>query len=205
MSHTTHDTLDPHEMLSLDEAHGEHPHITPYWTMLWVFVILLILTALTVWTSRLPMTETMHIVMALTIAVVKALLVGGFFMHLVYDKAMNTIVVAATLFAVVLFIGLSVIDIRSRHLIERAESGEIRPGGTLQNYAGDGGVKFPLTGNEVQKVDMSIPELARKNAEAAGVTGHSGGSEHSQGEKPAAEPKPAGEHQTAPAGEPKPH
>ncbi|MBN8643793.1 MAG: hypothetical protein J0L61_00945, partial [Planctomycetes bacterium] len=70
MAHA-HDTLDPHEKLSQDEAHDEHHHVTPFWTMFWVFAILLVLTALTVWTSRLPMSEAAHIIMAIVIAVVK--------------------------------------------------------------------------------------------------------------------------------------
>jgi caa(3)-type oxidase subunit IV len=184
---TAHDTFDAHETLSQDEAHAEHHHVTPFWTMFWVFAILLFLTALTVWTSRLPMSETAHIVMALTIAVVKSALVFGFFMHLLYDRAMNTIVVLATLFGVFLFLGLSIIDIKSRGMIEKMESGEIRTGGSLQNYAGE--IKLP-TGREVSKADMSITELAKQNAKAAG-TDHAGerGTAEPAGEKPA-EPKP---------------
>lgn len=185
MAHGKHDTLDPHETLSLDEAHSEHHHVTPFWTMSWVFVVLLVLTALTVWTSRLPMSETAHIVMALVIAVVKSALVFGFFMHLLYDRAMNTIVVAATLFAVLLFIGLSVIDIKSRHLIEKIEAGEIRKGGSLQNYAGD--IKFPLTGRTVEKADKSITELAKENAKAAG---HADDGHGTDAHGTPAEPKP---------------
>lgn len=191
MSNTKHDTLDPHETLSLDEAHSEHHHVTPFWTMFWVFMILLALTALTVWSSRLPMSETAHIVMALTIAIVKSLLVAAYFMHLLYDKAMNTIVVVATLFGVVLFIGLSVIDIKHRDMVDRVEAGEIRTGGTLQNYAGD--IKFPLTGREVAKADKSITELARENAKAAGHDDHAA-DDHGQapdaGHGAPADPKP---------------
>lgn len=191
MAHA-HDTLDAHETLSQDEAHNEHHHVTSFWTMFWVFVVLLVLTALTVWTSRLPMSETAHIVMAIVIAVVKSALVFGFFMHLLYDRAMNTIVVIATLFAVFLFLGLSIIDIRSRGLIEKSEMGEIRTGGSLQNYAGE--IKL-LTGREVPKADMSITEMAKQNAKAAGHDAGHEGAEHKDGEAPA-----------APAAEPaKPH
>ncbi len=188
MAHA-HDTLDAHETLSQDEAHNEHHHVTSFWTMFWVFVLLLVLTALTVWTSRLPMSETAHIVMAIVIAVVKSALVFGFFMHLLYDRAMNTIVVIATLFAVFLFLGLSVIDIRNRHLIEKMEAGEIRTGGSLQNYAGE--LTLP-TGREVTKADMSITELAKQNAKAAGTpTDPAHATEANDGAKPAAEaPKP---------------
>ena len=180
MAHA-HDTFDAHETLSQSEAHAEHHHVTPFWSMLWVFAILLVLTALTVWTSRIPMSETTHIVMAIVIAVVKSALVFGFFMHLLYDRAMNTVVVIASLFGVFLFLGLTVIDLKSRGLIEKSEDGEIRPGGSLQNYAGE--LKL-LTGREVTKADMSITELAKQNAKAAGT-------EDAHGEDAGhAEPKP---------------
>ncbi|MFM9956502.1 MAG: cytochrome C oxidase subunit IV family protein [Phycisphaerales bacterium] len=182
-----HDTFDAHETLSQDEAHSEHHHVTPFWTMFWVFAVLLFLTALTVWTSRIPMSETAHIIMAIVIAVVKSALVFGFFMHLLYDRAMNTVVVIATLFGVVLFIGLTVIDIKSRGLIEKMEAGEVRKGGTLQNYAGS--LTFPLTGNEVQKADKSITELAKENAAAAAATKPGADAGHGTEAKPA-DPKP---------------
>lgn len=185
MAHA-HDTFDAHETLSQDEAHSEHHHITPFWSMFWVFAILLVLTALTVWTSRLPMSETAHIVMAIVIAVIKSALVFAFFMHLLYDRAMNTVVVIASLFAVFLFIGLTVIDLNSRALIEKSERGEIRTGGSLQNYAGE--LKL-LTGREVTKADMSITELAKQNAKAAGHDNAHEGEAHGE-DAGHAEPKP---------------
>lgn len=144
------DRIDPHEFLASDEAHGapheHHVHVTPFWTMFWVFIILLALTALTVWSSnihdfwigntRIVLGSTPHIIMAMSIAVVKALLVGGFFMHLLYDKKVNTIVMGATIFAVALFIGLSLMDVSTRGVVGRTEVGEIYSGGNVSKYKG---------------------------------------------------------------------
>ena len=102
---------DPHETLSTDEYKHFHVHVTPFWPMFWVFAILLFLTALTVWSSNvhgiqvgntwIAFSGLVHILIAMGIAVVKATLVGAYFMHLKYDKPMNTVVVSATIFGVV--------------------------------------------------------------------------------------------------------
>jgi cytochrome c oxidase subunit 4 len=51
-----------------------------------VFIALAALTALTVFASYLDVSRTMHIVIAMFIAVVKGSLVGMFFMHLISEK-----------------------------------------------------------------------------------------------------------------------
>lgn len=53
-----------------------------------VFVILLVLTALTVVASRLDLGHSGNIVVALLIAVVKGSLVGAYFMHLISEKTL---------------------------------------------------------------------------------------------------------------------
>lgn len=131
------------QLHSTGDAHdGDHPHVTPFWTMFWVFVVLLVLTALTVWSSNLhyfyignteiKIGATAHILLALAIATVKAILVGAYFMHLLYDKAVNTIVVASTLFATTLFIGLTLLDFNTRGVTEPEERSEIVAGGLSQ-------------------------------------------------------------------------
>jgi cytochrome c oxidase subunit IV len=145
MSHE-HDTIDPHEYLASDEMHGSehehHVHVTPFWTMFSVFLVLMFLTALTVWTANiyeiqigntvLQVGGTAHIIIALTIAAVKGLLVAAYFMHLAYDKPVNTIVAGSTIFGVVLFIGLTTMDLSVREITDPEEEGEIVAGGTNQ-------------------------------------------------------------------------
>jgi len=141
-------TIDPKEYLASDELpgaeHEHHVHVTPVGTMVWVFVILLVLTALTVWSSNLHgfqfgntyigIGATAHVVIAMTIAVVKALLVAAYFMHLLYDKKVNSIVVVSTVFALSLFLGLTLMDMDTRDVVSKDEVGEIYPGGNVSLY-----------------------------------------------------------------------
>lgn len=139
MSHPHHATIDPVETLSETEAHEHHEHVTPYWPMFWVFMVLLALTALTVWTSNIKVipfgnspiefSATLHIIMALIIAIVKAMLVAAYFMHLKYDKPMNTVVVGATIFAVILFLGLTLADLDARSINDSVDMQKIVQGG----------------------------------------------------------------------------
>lgn len=165
--------FDPHETLSTDEYKHFHVHVTPFWPMFWVFAILLVLTALTVWTSNIHGIQVgntwiafsgfVHIMIAMGIAVVKALLVAAYFMHLKYDKPMNTVVVGTTIFGVVLFIGLTMLDIKFRGLDDPIQAGEIHKGGSFKLYAGsstDG--DSPLS----SKPDVNAATFARQAAEA---------------------------------------
>ncbi len=163
------DSIDPSETLSLHEAHEDHHHESPFWTMLWVFVILVVLTFLTVWTSRMheivignttiEFGTTLHILVALTIAVVKAAMVGAYFMHLKYDKPMHTVVMGATIFALVLFIGLTLGDLDARRFAGMKD----------QQYIVNGGdVHFDKDGNRVK--GKGIVETARENAHAEGAS-----------------------------------
>lgn len=196
-----HDTLDPHETLSQTEAHEHHVHVTPFWPMLWVFVVLLVLTALTVWSSRIHdfwignthivLGPTEHILMALAIAVVKGLLVAAYFMHLRYDNPMNSAIAGATIFAVILFLGFTLADMGARNIVDAGGHQKIIAGGT-SHLKPDG--TFDKT--------MGVVAAAQANAKAAaGVHGEAAGHEGEAAPAPAegAEHKPAGGEQK-PAG-----
>ncbi|MBL8747348.1 MAG: cytochrome C oxidase subunit IV family protein [Phycisphaerae bacterium] len=175
-----HDTVDPHETLSRDEAHSAHVHVTPFWPMFWVFAILLALTALTVWSSNvhgfwignteIVLGGTVHILIAMSIAIIKALLVAMYFMHLKYDQPMNTVVAGATVFAVIMFIGLTLADSATRGIMDPMEHAKVVEGGTAHRAA-DG---TWVTGK-------GQVEAARENAHA--VSTNPG---HTPAEKPAA-------------------
>jgi len=64
--------------------HGPH-HVTPASTFLNVLIALLILTAITVGTSRIDFGSA-NMLIAMFIASIKAFLVAGFFMHLLSEK-----------------------------------------------------------------------------------------------------------------------
>ena len=75
-----------------------------------VFVALLIATLLTVLAAELPVTMAWHTAIALSIAAVKALLVAGFFMHLVKEKKPIYLILG---FTAVFFAGLLLLSIFS--------------------------------------------------------------------------------------------
>jgi len=63
-----------------------------------IFGMLGILTILTVTVSRLDVSHTMHLVLALTIAVVKGSLVAAYFMHLLSERKLIFAVLGLTVF-----------------------------------------------------------------------------------------------------------
>lgn len=100
------------------EAHGHtaghghgsgFSHPMPIWMLLSVFFALLALTVLTVYQSTLDIGD-MEIWLSLTIATVKAGLVIAFFMHLLWDKPLNAIIILSSLVFVALFLGFTMMD-----------------------------------------------------------------------------------------------
>ena len=87
------------------------PHVAPLWLMYGVFAALLVLTGATVaartWMNLGP---TLNIVVALGLAVAKAILVALFFMHLWWDSKLNQIVFVISLLLLTLFIGITILD-----------------------------------------------------------------------------------------------
>ncbi len=94
-----------------DDANG-HPdvgHVVPLWFLAAVLVALLFLTVVTVAVTYVDLGD-FNIVLALAIAVVKAALVGAFFMHLFWDRPFNGIVLLVSLAMAALFIALALLD-----------------------------------------------------------------------------------------------
>jgi cytochrome c oxidase subunit 4 len=93
---------------------GEHkPHVLPLRIYLGVGAILLALTGVTIAVSFVPLGP-FNIVVALTIAVIKALLVAFVFMHLYYDNKLYFMLLASTVLFLMIFIGFTMIDTMER-------------------------------------------------------------------------------------------
>ena len=94
----------------VEEAHHDDtPHAVPLSLLAAVLLALLFLTFITVavtWVDLGPA----NIWIALAIAVVKAALVGAFFMHLYWDAPFNGFVLLASFAFVSIFIGLALVD-----------------------------------------------------------------------------------------------
>lgn len=79
------------------------------WGLLGVWAALLGLTALTVAASQINL-GAMNVWIALGIATLKAVLVLLFFMHMLYERPINFIVLCTALIFVGLFIGMVLLD-----------------------------------------------------------------------------------------------
>ncbi len=91
------------------EHHDESPHLIPYRVYFVVWIVLLVLTALTVSVSMIDL-RNVTVLAALLIASGKALLVLLYFMHIRYEKYIYVVMICAALFTYVAFIGLTFTD-----------------------------------------------------------------------------------------------
>lgn len=102
-----------------------HPHVLPMAMYYGVGAALFVLTAVTVWTAKympemifeftkMQLTPTLSIVIALTIAFFKASLVCMFFMHLKYDAPLNRATFISGLFFLSLFFLFTLADTLTR-------------------------------------------------------------------------------------------
>jgi len=88
-------------------------HVVPYQTLVRVWLLLLLLTAILVFTSRVYH-ELLSVWAMLTLTPLKAGLVFFYFMHLKYEKPFLKVMVLVTLAVLILFIGLTFLDVSLR-------------------------------------------------------------------------------------------
>ncbi len=92
---------------------AENNHSIPYGTLVRVWLVLLFLTAVLVFTSTIYH-QALSVWAMLTLTPLKAGLVFYFFMHLKYERPLLKGLVLVTIAALILFIGLTFLDIFSR-------------------------------------------------------------------------------------------
>lgn len=92
----------------MHEEHHEH-HILPYSLLVKVWAALLVLTGITVWVAGIDF-GFLNVVVALTIATTKALLVVLIFMHLRYENRAFHIMVLTAFVILAIFIGFTFFD-----------------------------------------------------------------------------------------------
>ena len=88
-------------------------HVIPASIYVGIWAILMFLTALTVFVSFIELHD-WNIILALTIATIKATLVVLFFMHLFYSSKLTKVTVIAALFFLFLLLSLSMTDYLTR-------------------------------------------------------------------------------------------
>jgi cytochrome c oxidase subunit 4 len=101
-------------MSSHDHEHGAVGHIVPIKLLVITCIALLVLTAITVWVSKLDFEELrmgeMNILVAMGVATVKCVIVALIFMHLRWDRSFVGFVFLGSILFVGLFIGLALLD-----------------------------------------------------------------------------------------------
>jgi len=124
-----------------DHHDGHEHHVSSMALLLGVFIILLIMTALTVYTAKyVDLGETGNFILALAIASFKASLVCAFFMHLLHDSKFNSVVLLYCILTLSLFILFTKIDLDSRGAIDPIRDGSIQqPGMVAEHYDPDHG------------------------------------------------------------------
>jgi cytochrome c oxidase subunit 4 len=91
-------------------------HIVPKKLYYSIFIALMVLTGITVWVATIDL-KAWNAIVALTIAVIKALLVVLYFMHVRYSSKLTWAFVGAGFFWLVILIALTLSDYFSRSWI----------------------------------------------------------------------------------------
>jgi len=128
--HESNPYLPPTRTVSHAEHHAGdvHPHVAPWPILVGTLAILLVLTALTVYTAQEVDIGTMgNIVLALVIATIKSAFVVGFFMHLHWDNKFNAVVLLFTLLAAATFLVFTIIDLGSRTVVDPTRGVYVEP------------------------------------------------------------------------------
>jgi cytochrome c oxidase subunit 4 len=99
-------TTDAHEA-------GAH-HVLPMKIYYGVFAALMVLTVITVGVSYIGLPEPFSILAAMAVAIVKAALVAGFFMHLRYDDRFLSVVFFGSVVFLALMFMFTIIDLDTR-------------------------------------------------------------------------------------------
>jgi caa(3)-type oxidase subunit IV len=136
----TFDELDPH---GYEKGHGhDHGHVIvgPF-TLRVVLAALLFCTVLTVFLAQAELWAEgyFHITIpwwvnvtgAMSIAVIKGLLVMGFFMQLKYDNPINTVLMCFCFAALAIFLGFTGMDLFNRGAVDPQKQHQVIAGGDL--------------------------------------------------------------------------
>ena len=156
---TTPHASDPHAPAGHGSAPDHHPHVLPVSTYVGVFASLRVLTVITVAASRVDLGNA-NLLIALSIATVKALFVSLIFMHLLFDKKFNAIVFASSLIFLAVFIGFTMSDTSWRGSDGRSSAdGPVdvqNPFGETRSQAALKALYAKPTGLAVKPMDMPL-------------------------------------------------
>lgn len=104
---------------------AQKPHVTPLIIYLGVGATLLFLTAATVWVAGYHL-GAFNLFIAISIATVKAALVGLIFMHLAFDNKFYAMIFLSSILFLAIFISLTMLDTMRRGDIDQAQAMPIK-------------------------------------------------------------------------------
>ncbi len=107
---------------SADDHSSGEPHVLPLKVYFIVFASLMVLTVVTVGVSLLGLPPVPSIIAAILVAAVKATIVAVFFMHLIAEDKFYSVILVSTVFFMLLFFGLTLLDMDSRGFKNPEES-----------------------------------------------------------------------------------
>ena len=118
-------------------SHGHAPgdghdhglaHTTPVWLLFAILGALLVLTVATVAVTAVDLGAQGNLIVAMAIATVKALLVCTFFMHLLWDKKFNAILLLTSVLFLILFLSMATTDRGEyQHLVDEYRASQLAP------------------------------------------------------------------------------
>lgn len=170
------DWSDPHHFHHGPDAldHSDHHHASPWQLLVGILGILLALTALTVFSAEaerwliglgVHISHFWNVVIALSIALVKAVLVCMYFMHLKNDSPLNTMILLTTIFVFGLFLLFTGIDLYERDAVNPFKAQYVQAGGTGVGMApGGGSFRTGIAdARKQQRIDKYAAEFAKAN------------------------------------------
>jgi caa(3)-type oxidase subunit IV len=95
-------------------------HVLPLKVYFTVYGALLVLTGITVQVSRMNLGE-VALYVAMTVAIVKASLVVGYFMHLKFETRFTSLVFFSSLLFLVIFFTFTMIDLKTRGMVDEVQ------------------------------------------------------------------------------------
>ena len=179
--------LDPHGAGSHGQ-HESHVIVVPF-QLRTVLIILLFFTALTVGLAQaevfisgfleITLPWWVNVAVAMSIAVVKSVLVMAIFMQLRYDNPINSILMAFCFFALFLFLFFSGLDLFSRGRIYDFKVAQVVPGGTGSGVTSTGGKPVVIAAHD-RWMEAWGPEKFERIKKDRKGHGHGYGKDHGQ-------------------------
>ena len=141
--HVPNAAFDPNDPHGIIHAQGHGHVIVSAKMLIVVLTVLLVFTVLTVFLAQaekwfsvafgVDIPQSVNVAICMSIATVKSIMVGMFFMQLKYDNKLHSLIMAFCLLAFGLFLGFTALDLGSRGRLDPVKEFDVFAGGTGKN------------------------------------------------------------------------